>query len=105
MTTELDSLSPSVGPLPPAGDLATARPALTNLQPSTCNLQPGPSPEVKTLDFKPRRRRGPQSKIAQLPAEQRNLVNQLLDDDNTYEQVVEEMAMHGVSLNTDNVFK
>ena len=52
-----------------------------------------------------KRRRGPQSKIARLPTELRALVNQLLDQDKTYEQVVEEMATHGVSLNTDNVSK
>ena len=89
MPPELASPSSStpVGPLPPAGDL----------EPSLQHQGPGfQEPEVTTLDFKPRRRRGPQSKIAQLPGEQRALVNQLLDE------VVEEMARHGVSLTTDN---
>ena len=59
--------------------------------------------ELTTIDFKPRRRRGPVSKIAQLPGHLRMLINQLLDQDKTYEQVVEEMAKHGVQLNTANV--
>src|SRR6266436_1510792 len=62
-------------------------------------------PEVSSIDFKLRRRPGPVSKIAQLPTELRALVNQLLDQGHTYEDVVEEMAKHGISLNTDNVSK
>jgi len=60
--------------------------------------------KFKNLEWKPRRR-GPQSKIAQLSSELRALVNQLLDQEKTYEEIVEEMAKHGVSLNTDNVSK
>src|SRR6266536_6108062 len=109
MTTELDTLSPPVGPLPPAGDLEPSiqHPASSIQEPEVTPVAPQPPTldfRPQTLDFK-KRRRGPQSKIAQLPAEQRNLVNQLLDDDKTYEQVVEEMAGYGISLNTDNVFK
>src|SRR6266699_1042173 len=59
---------------------------------------------LQTLDLK-RRRPGPVSKIAQLPAELRALVNQLLDQGTIYEDVVEEMAKHGIILNTDNVSK
>src|SRR6266478_6186041 len=59
---------------------------------------------LQTLDLK-RRRPGPVSKIAQLPTELRALVNQLLDQGKIYEDVVEEMAKHGISLNTDNVSK
>src|SRR5712671_3340032 len=61
--------------------------------------------EVTSVDFKPRRKRGPQSKIAQLPGHQRMLINRLLDDDKTYEEIVEEMAKLGVQLNTDNISK
>src|SRR5438445_355105 len=61
--------------------------------------------KIENLDFKPRRRPGPVSKIAQLPSELRALLNQLLDQGKTYEEVVEEMAKHGVSLNADNVGK
>jgi len=64
-----------------------------------------PIPEVTTLDFKPRRRPGPVSKIAQLPTELRALVNQLLDQGKGYEEVIEEMSRHGVSLNLDNMGK
>src|SRR5438105_15741594 len=64
-----------------------------------------PAHELATLDFKPRRRPGPVSKIAQLTSELRALVNQLLDQGRTMEEVVEEMAKHGVSLNIDNVSK
>jgi len=69
------------------------------------STSPPANPEVTTIDFKPRRRRGPMSKIAQLPAHQRMLLNQLLDQDKTYDQVVDEMAKHGVQLNTDNISK
>src|SRR5712671_8031873 len=66
-------------------------------QPPTLDFRP------QTLDFKPRRKRGPQSKIAQLPGHQRMLINRLLDDDKTYEEIIEEMAKLGVQLNTDNI--
>ena len=59
---------------------------------------------LQTLDLK-KRRPGPVSKFAQLPAELRALVNQLLDEGHTYEEVVEEMAKHSTSLNIDNVGK
>src|SRR6266581_1047330 len=59
---------------------------------------------LQTLDLK-KRRPGPVSKIAQLSVEHRALVNQLLDQAKTYDAVVEEMAKHGISLNTDNVSK
>jgi len=55
---------------------------------------------MTTLDFRPEpldlkpRRRGPPSKIARLPVELRALVNQLLDQDKTYDEVVQEMARH-----------
>ncbi len=89
---------------------------MTAILPSTQDpaLSPGDSPEspvenqnsrIENLDFKPRRRPGPVSKIAQLNSELRGLVNQLLDQGNGYEEVVEEMAKHGVSLNVDNVSK
>src|SRR5439155_15368887 len=67
--------------------------------------------EPQTLDFSlqtsalKKRRPGPPSKIAQLPTELRSLVNQLLDQAKTYEEVVGELAKHGVSLTIDNVFK
>src|SRR5438552_6342537 len=67
--------------------------------------------EPQTLDFSlqtaalKKRRPGPPSKIAQLPTELRSLVNQLLDQAKTYEEVVAELAKHGVSLTIDNVFK
>src|SRR5882672_2534979 len=66
---------------------------------------PTPAPEVTSIDFKPRRRPGPVSKIAQLPAELRASLNQLLDRGHTYEEVIEEMAKHSISLNIDNVGK
>jgi len=79
---------------------------------------PSPSPpleeragERRTLDaltlgsMAVRRRPGPVSKIAQLPTELRALVNQLLDQSKTYDEVVDEMAKHGISLNADNVSK
>ena len=67
--------------------------------------------EPQTLDFSlqasalKKRRPGSPSKIAQLPTELRSLVNQLLDQAKTYEEVVAELAKHGVSLTIDNVFK
>src|SRR6266478_332188 len=63
------------------------------------------SSPIENLDFTPRRRPGPVSKIAQLPAELRALLNQLLDQGHTYEEVIEEMAKHSISLNIDNVGK
>ncbi len=66
---------------------------------------PTPAPEITAIDFTPRRRPGPVSKIAQLPAELRALLNQLLDQGHTYEEVIEEMAKHSISLNIDNVGK
>src|SRR6266853_102502 len=65
---------------------------------------PETSDGLHTLDLR-KRRPGPASKIAQLPAELRALVNQLLDQGHTYEEVVEEMAKHSISLNIDNVGK
>ena len=59
---------------------------------------------LQTLDLK-KRRPGPASKIAHLSVEHRALVNQLLDQAKTYDEVVDEMAKHGISLNTDNVSK
>src|SRR5438552_2027622 len=69
------------------------------------------SPESQTLDLRlqtldlKKRRPGPASKIAHLSVEHRALVNQLLDQAKTYDEVVDEMAKHGISLNTDNVSK
>ena len=60
--------------------------------------------DLQTLDLK-RRRPGPVSKIAQLPTELRSLVNQLLDQGKSYEEVIEEMSRHGVSLTLDNMGK
>src|SRR6266581_6773300 len=68
--------------------------------PESQTLDPG----LQTLDLK-KRRPGPVSKIAQLSVEHRALVNQLLDQAKTYDEVVDEMAKHGISLNTDNVSK
>src|SRR6266581_5348027 len=68
--------------------------------PESQTLDPG----LQTLDLK-KRRPGPVSKIAQLSVEHRALVNQLLDQGHTYEEVVEEMAKHSISLNIDNVGK
>ncbi len=59
---------------------------------------PSAAPEATVVDFTPRRRPGPVSKIAQLPTELRALVNQLLDQGHTYEDVVEEMASTASSL-------
>jgi hypothetical protein len=42
-------------------------------------------------------------KIAQLPKEQRDIINRLLDDGATYKAVVREMDKHGVSLNGENI--
>src|SRR6266403_1006082 len=60
---------------------------------------------IENLHFTPRRRPGPVSTIAQLPAELRALLNQLLDQGHTYGEVIEEMAKHSISLNIDNVGK
>src|SRR5437879_3254664 len=68
------------------------------------------SPDAPVLNLglatpNPKKRRpGPQSKIAQLPKAQRDLINQLLDEEKTYEQVIEELAKQNVSLTTDNVY-
>jgi hypothetical protein len=79
---------------------STATPTEMASSPST----PDSHPSDPIASFVPRRRRGPKPKIAQLPPEQRALVNQLLDQDKTYEEVVTEMAKQGVSLTIDNVF-
>src|SRR6266705_3579117 len=68
--------------------------------PESQTLDPG----LQTLDLK-KRRPGPVSKIAHLSVEHRALVNQLLDQAKTYDEVVDEMAKHGTSLNTDNISK
>src|SRR5258705_1648903 len=77
--------------------------SITTIVAAPASELPETGTQVTSVDFKPRRKRGPQSKIAQLPGHQRMLINRLLDDDKTYEEIVQEMARLGVQLNTQNV--
>ena len=58
--------------------------SITTIVPAPASELPETGTEVTSVDFKPRRKRGPQSKIAQLPGHQRTLINRFLDDDKTY---------------------
>src|SRR2546423_509611 len=75
------------GSINPTIQQSTASP----LQPSiTPSLQPAPA----------RRRVG---KIAQLPKNQRDTINRLLDDGSTYKVIEQEMAKQDISLNGENI--
>ncbi len=69
--------------------------------------QPSPALDLKheTLDYSRNRRRGPQSKIAQLPLEIRALINHLLGEDKEYHQIIQEVANRGFSINHENLSK
>src|SRR4051812_28251995 len=89
---------------PPVIDQSPVAPSPAH-QDTTGPSAPDASASPAAQAFVPRRRRGPRPKIALLPPEQIALVNQLLDQDKTYEEIVAEMATHGVTLNIDNVSK
>ena len=63
---------------------------------------PQPAPEPATPPFKPSGRK-PTGKIAQLPRTQRDIINKMLDDGDTYDAIQIEMAKHGLSLNGENI--
>jgi hypothetical protein len=66
------------------------------------NTESQPITEAVPSIFKPTGRK-PTGKIAQLPKDQRNIINQMLDDGATYDAIETEMAKHGVSLNGENI--
>jgi hypothetical protein len=66
------------------------------------NTESQPITEAVPSIFKPTGRK-PTGKIAQLPKNQRNIINQMLDDGATYDTIETEMAKHGVSLNGENI--
>jgi hypothetical protein len=69
-------------------------------EPNTTDPNLGSAPPP----IEPKQRRpGPESKIGSLPKEQRALINRLLDDEMSYEEVVQAMAAEGVKLTVDNV--
>src|SRR6267142_256317 len=95
---QTDSHSPGNSSTSDASDLENS----TEYPPAAPLLASKSKIEIQKSKIPPRRP-GPKSKIAKLPKPQRDLVNQLLDDEKTYEQVVEELAKQGVSLNPENV--
>ena len=91
----------------PESELPSSEPqTLANGQPTTqpfAALDPSsPSSGAKPPTLYSKRRK-PTGKIAQLPKEQRGLINHLLDDGATYDGVSQEMVKHGVFLNGENV--
>jgi hypothetical protein len=66
------------------------------------NTESQPITEAVPSIFKPTGRK-PTGKISQLPKNQRNIINQMLDDGATYDAIETEMAKHGVSLNGENI--
>jgi hypothetical protein len=69
--------------------MPATEPAILNLQPPTESTD-SPQPRAK-------------GKIADLPKDQRDFVNRLLDDGATYRVVAAELAKLGVSLNPENI--
>src|SRR6266851_4463443 len=68
----------------------------------TPELVPLPPIDPLLLSSHPKRNRAT-GKIAQLPKDQRDLINRLLDDGVTYGAIAQEMAKHGVNLNGENL--
>jgi hypothetical protein len=65
----------------------------------TCPL----SPEMLAAAMPKKKKSKPKGKIAELPKEQRDLINSMLDDGATYKTIEEDMAKLGVSLNGENL--
>src|SRR5689334_17317307 len=64
-------------------------------------INPAPASALPVAFLSPRRK--PRGKIAELSKNQRDLINQLLDDGATYKAVCAEMAKQAVKLNPENV--
>src|ERR1043166_4042436 len=87
-----------------AAEPATSAP----FQPATCNIQPAtlerdvvPAALADALPKKRKKRE--KGKIAELPQEQKDMINRMLDDGKTYKVIELEMAKLGVSLNGENI--
>ena len=94
MNAEAETTSP--------GQQETPVPNLT-LVPGDASSSISASSEMLATALPQKKKSKPKGKIAELPQNQRDLVNHLFDEGATYKVVEEEMAKLGVSLNGENL--